>query len=88
MAKSSSKSDSPRSSKSGKAIDDPWISKPAGLKIIAAVSIILAVYTGWQIYPAGGLLTSIEWGLGSAAALWLVFGLTYLFNVLIHPRNR
>lgn len=85
MAKSSSKSNT---SNSNKEIDAPWLSKTAGLKIIAGVSIILAVYTGWQVYPAGGLMTSIVWGLGSAAALWAVFGLSYLVNILAHPRNR
>ncbi len=87
MAKSSSKSSS-SSSKSNKAIDAPWLSKSTGLKIIAGVSIILAVFTGWQVYPAGGLATSIVWGLGSAAALWAVFGLSYLINILAHPHNR
>lgn len=65
------------------------MSKPTGLKIIAVVSIALAVFTGWQIYPAGGLLMAVEWGLGSAVALWAVFGLSYLVNVLIRrPRNQ
>ena len=87
MAKSNSKSGS-RSSKSDQPIDAPWISRSTGLIVIGVVSVLLAVYTGWQIYPAGGLVTAIEWGLGSAAALWLVFGLSYLFNTLIRPRNR
>ena len=85
MAKSKSNN---ASSKSNKAIDEPWLSKSTGLRIMAVVSILLAVYTGWQVYPAGGLGTSILWGLGSAAALWAVFGISYLFNVLIRPRNR
>jgi hypothetical protein len=88
MAKSTSKPSSSRPSKTGQAIDEPWLTKSAGLKIIAVVSIVLAVFTGWQVYPAGGLGTSIVWGLGSAAAIWAVFGLSYLINVLIHPRNR
>ena len=68
-------------------MDEPWLSRPSGLKIMAGLSIILAVFTGWQVYPAG-LGTAILWGLGSAAAIWAVFGLTYLFNVLIRSRNR
>ncbi len=87
MAKSSSKSNRSSSSNPKEAIDAPWLSRPAGLKIMAVVSIGLAIYTGWQVYPAG-LGTAILWGLGSAAAIWAVFGISYLFNVLIRPRNR
>ncbi len=78
----------PRSKKSDQPLDEPWLSKSSGLKVMAGLSIILAVYTGWQVYPAGGLLTSIEWGLGAAAAIWAVFGISYLFNVVIRSRNR
>lgn len=88
MAKSSSKTGKTRSTKSTQSIDAPWLSKPTGLIVIGVVSAVLAIYTGWQVYPAVGLGMSIVWGLGSAAALWAVFGLSYLFNVLIRPRNR
>ena len=88
MAKSSSKSGGSRSSKSDQEMGGPWLKMSTGLKTMAVVSVVLAVFTGWQIYPAGGLLTAIAWGLGAAVALWAVFGVSVLVNTLIRPRNQ
>jgi hypothetical protein len=60
---------------------EPWIKTKTGLWMIGIVSLALAVYTGWQLYPAFGFWKSLLWGGGAAVALWLVFGMSYLVNV-------
>lgn len=59
--------------------NDPWIEKRTGITLIVMVSIALAVFVIWQLYPVIGP-ESILWGLGFSGGIWAVFGLSYLFN--------
>ncbi len=54
-----------------------------GLWVIGIASFALAVYTGWQLYPSLGFWKAVLWGAGSAAAIWLVYGLSYLVNITV-----
>jgi hypothetical protein len=75
------RSRSRRSSEEVPIRNEPWIKTKTGLWTIGIVSLALAVFTGWQLYPSLGFWKSLLWGAGSAAALWLVFGMSYLVNV-------
>lgn len=66
---------------------DPWIPGRTGVLIIAGISIVVAIFTGYNIYKMGGLGPAILWGLGSAAGLWVLFGALYLFNLLFRSRR-
>lgn len=59
--------------------NDPWIEKRTGITLIAMVSVALALFVIWQLYPVMGL-ESILWGIGFSGGIWAVFGLSYLFN--------
>ena len=37
------------------------------------VSVVLAVWVGWQVAAVDTLLNGILWGLGFGGSLWLVF---------------
>lgn len=67
--------------------NDPWISQRSGLLVMGLVSVALAVFMGWQIYPAEGLGSAILWGLGFAAAIWAVFGVSLAFNTWVRGRR-
>lgn len=59
---------------------EPWISPRNGLIGMIAVSLALTLWTAWQIHAFKPWLDSILWGLGFGIAIWLVFGLAYLFT--------
>lgn len=59
--------------------NDPWIEKRTGITLIAMVSVAMALFVIWQLYPVMGL-ESILWGIGFSGGIWAVFGLSYLFN--------
>jgi polyferredoxin len=61
-------------------INEPWIKRQTGLIVITFVSLALAVYIGWQVYPAVGPLKAVLWGGGFAVGVWAVFGFMLLFN--------
>lgn len=65
---------------------EPWIEKKTGLGIILALSIGMAVFVIWQLFPVIGW-ESVLWGLGFGAAIWGVFAITYYFNVWIRGRR-
>lgn len=65
--------------------NNPWIEKRTGITLIAMVSVALALFVIWQLYPVIGL-ESILWGIGFSGGIWAVFGLTYLFNTRIRGR--
>jgi hypothetical protein len=72
-----------RSKKKDTAVPEPpaskgWIKPKAAIRMIALVSILLAVWTTYQVSQFRGLLESIMWGLIFAATIWLVAGLAYL----------
>ncbi len=60
-----------------------WIAPKNGIRLIALVSILLAVWTTYQVSQFRGLWESILWGLIFAATSWLIAGLTYLVTRLI-----
>ncbi len=57
-----------------------WISPKRGLRAVAVVSILLALWTGWQFSHFSGPLESIMWGVIFGASIWLVAGIAYLVN--------
>jgi hypothetical protein len=65
---------------------DPWIKGRTGVLIIAVLSVILAIFTGVNVYKMLGLGQAILWGIGSAVGLWIMFGGLYLFNRLFRAR--
>ena len=67
----------------GKRTSGPWLSRQTGLKAIGALSLGLAAFVTWQLYPSEGLAGSMVWGLGFGAALWLVFFGSLAFNTWI-----
>lgn len=66
--------------------DDPWLSWRTGLLTNSLVSLALAVFIGWQIYPAGGLGQAVLWGGGAGLSIWLVFFVSYFFSSRIRGR--
>lgn len=60
----------------------PWLKWRTGLQTMILVSIALAVFVGWQVYPAGGLTNAVLWGSLAAASIWAIF----VVNVLILRR--
>ncbi|MBK8987224.1 MAG: hypothetical protein IPM39_14280 [Chloroflexi bacterium] len=65
------------------AMSEPWIQQRSGLILMALLSLGFAVFMAWQLYPTEGLGRSLLWGLGSAAALWVIFLLAFGFNKLV-----
>lgn len=89
MAKKSQRTRKQSEKKDGKPqsqLNDPWLSKRTGLIVMVVISLALAGYIIWQLYPTEGL-GSIWWGLGFAASIWVVFGIFYLFNVFVRGRR-
>ncbi len=68
-------------------INDPWIGQRVGLRFMALLSLVLAIYMAWQLWPSEGPLGSILWGLGFGAAIWGVFGLSLAFNKYVRRRR-
>ncbi|MCA9926701.1 MAG: hypothetical protein KC419_06300 [Anaerolineales bacterium] len=67
---------------------EPWIKKRNGFLYIGLLSVALAVFTGWQLYPTEGLGRAILWGLGFAAAIWAIFGVSLAFNQWTRGRRQ
>ncbi len=65
------------------AMSEPWIQQRSGLTMMALLSVGFAAFMIWQLLPTEGLWRSIMWGVGSAVALWVVFGLAFGFNKLV-----
>lgn len=66
---------------------EPWLSKQTGLRAIGVISLLLAVFTAWQLWPAEGPFRAILWGLGFGVAIWAVFFLSLTFNNWVRGRN-
>lgn len=65
------------------AMSEPWIQQRSGLVMMALLSVGFAAFMIWQLSPTEGLGRAILWGVGSAAALWVVFGIAFGFNKLV-----
>lgn len=68
------------------ASNEPWLSWRTGLLANTGVSLVLAIWIGSQVYPAGGLGQAILWGGGAGLSIWLVFFFSYFFNKLFRRR--
>ena len=67
--------------------NEPWISMPAGLRIITLVSIGMAVFTAYTTIPAIGWFEGLLWSLGFGIAIWLVFIGFYYFNRFVRGKR-
>lgn len=67
---------------------DPWISRRKGFVTMGLLSLALAIFMGWQLYPTEGLGRAILWGLGFAVAIWAVFGASLGFNHWVRGRRQ
>lgn len=70
-----------KSKKQQEPIAGPWLSMRTGLQINILVSVGLAIFVGWQIYPAGGLPQALLWGIVAGLSIWMIFLATYLFSI-------
>jgi len=64
----------------------PWISRQSGLQVMGFVSLALAAFMVWQLYPTEGWM-SLLWGLGFGLAIWGVFGVSLIFNTWMRGRH-
>ncbi len=67
---------------------EPWIQKRNGFIYIGVLSLVLAVFMGWQLYPTEGIGRAILWGLGFAVAIWVVFGVSLAFGEWMRGRRQ
>ena len=63
-----------------------WIRRKTGLKILAVISILLAVFEAWQISSFKSPLESILWGIAFGASIWVIVGIYFAFTRLINRR--
>jgi hypothetical protein len=56
-----------------------WMDSKTGLKVLALVSILLAIFEGWQISSFKSPLESILWGLIFGASIWVIAAIYYAF---------
>jgi hypothetical protein len=69
-------------------LNEPWLSKRTGLIIMAVLSLGIAAFMAWNLEPSEGLFRAVLWGLGFAAAIWGIFGLSFAFNTWMRRRRR
>lgn len=67
-------------------LDEPWLGKRTGLIIMAVLSLAIAAFMTWNLAPSEGTFGALLWGLGFAAAIWGIFGLSYAFNTWVRRR--
>jgi hypothetical protein len=68
------------------ASNDPWLSWRTGMLTNSVISLALAIFIIWQIYPVGGLGQALLWGIGAGLSIWLVFFVSYFVNSRIRRR--
>jgi hypothetical protein len=66
--------------------NEPWLSQRTGLITITVLSIVLAAFMIWNLYPSEGAM-AILWGLGFGASIWAIFGLSFLFNKFLRGKR-
>jgi hypothetical protein len=69
-------------------LNEPWLSKRTGLIIMAVLSLGIAAFMAWNLAPSEGIFRAVLWGLGFAAAIWGIFGLSFAFNTWMRRRRR
>jgi len=62
------------------AMNQPWIPMRSGYILITITSILMAIFTTWQIWPSMEWWKAIGWGLIFGGAIWLIFFGGILFN--------
>ena len=88
MAKKNRKRKSkPNNKKPVPNLNKPWISQRSGFIAIGVLSVVLAIFMGWQLYPSEGLMSAIGYGVGFAIALWIVFGVSLAFNHFVRGKR-
>ena len=87
MARSTRKKSRKRSSSPKRKDSGPWLSRGTGLRGMSVLSLALAAFIVWQLYPSEGLLRSLLWGLGFGSAIWAVFTLSLAFNNWVRRRD-
>lgn len=87
MARSKRKKSRRRSTPPTRKSGGPWLSTSAGLRGMLVLSLVLAGFIVWQLYPSEGLLRSLLWGLGFGIAIWAVFYLSFAFNTWVRRRD-
>ncbi|MCB8966094.1 MAG: hypothetical protein H6660_04290 [Ardenticatenaceae bacterium] len=68
-------------------LNEPWISRRNGFTTIGLLSLVLAVFMAWQLYPTEGLGRAIMFGLGFAVAIWVIFMVSLSFNTWVRRRK-
>jgi len=66
---------------------NPWLSRQTGFRAIWVISLLLAAFMVWQLWPAEGPIIAILWGVGFGAAIWGVFFLSLAFNTWVRGRR-
>jgi hypothetical protein len=57
-----------------------WITPKSGVTAIAIISILLAIWEGFQVSQFRSPLDSILWGLIFGATIWVIAGFAYAIN--------
>ncbi|MDX1663180.1 MAG: hypothetical protein R3272_05255 [Candidatus Promineifilaceae bacterium] len=69
-------------------LEDPWLSRRTGLRVVTVLSLGLAAFIAWQLQPTEGLVGALLWGLVFGGSIWVVFVLSYAFNTWARRRRR
>jgi hypothetical protein len=64
----------------------PWMQWRTGMIALTLVSLALALFVGWQIYPAGGLGQAALIGLAFGFSIWVIFYIVYRLNRWLQSR--
>ena len=68
--------------------NDPWLSRRTGLILITVISLLVAVFMGWNASTAEniGWGEALLWGLGFGVSIWVIFVVSMLFFGWIRGR--
>lgn len=68
-------------------LNEPWIKRSSGFQAMGLLSVVLAVFMAWQLYPTEGWGRAILWGIGFGVAIWAIFGASLAFNSWMRGRR-
>ena len=66
--------------------NEAWLSNRTGLIVLSVISLVMAAFMAWNLYPVEGV-GAILWGLGFGASIWIVFILAFLFNSFLRGKR-
>lgn len=69
-------------------LSEPWINRRSGFTVMGVLSLALAVFMTWQLYPTEGFGRAVLWGLAFAVAIWVIFGVSLIFNTWVRGRRQ